>query len=134
MTTSAKIRVLVIDDDEISREYQVSVLERTGCIVHNLPTAIGATNLLLREDIQVVVLDVLMPSLPGDKLAVLLRKNRQLAGLGVVLVSSCPRAELEQIALEVNADALVGKHEIRAALPKAVAHAAHVRSMRARYY
>jgi CheY-like chemotaxis protein len=61
----------------------------------------GLTNHLINEHVEVVVLDVMMPSIRGDKLAALLRKNPALADLGVVLVSALPAAELAQLMVEV---------------------------------
>jgi DNA-binding response OmpR family regulator len=125
-----KLRVLVIDDDDLAREFLCTVLRRSGFAVFDLPSTIGATVRITRDEIQVVVLDIMMPSIRGDKLATLLRKNSQLAELGVVLVSSCPRSELEQLELDVDADAVVGKDEARTKLADAVLAASRIRKTR----
>jgi DNA-binding response OmpR family regulator len=126
-----KLRVLVIDDDDLAREFLCTVLRRGGCAVSDLPSTIGATNKITRDDIQVVVLDVMMPGIRGDKLASLLRKNDNLAQLGVVLVSSAPRSELESLTLDMSVDAVIGKDEARTKLVEAVRTAARVGSLRA---
>jgi CheY-like chemotaxis protein len=125
-----KLRVLVIDDDDLAREFLCTVLRRGGFAVFDLPSTIGATVRITRDEIQVVVLDIMMPSIRGDKLATLLRKNNQLAELGVVLVSSCPRSELDQLELDVDADAVVGKDEARTKLVDAVLAASRIRKTR----
>jgi CheY-like chemotaxis protein len=125
-----KLRVLVIDDDDLAREFLCTVLRRGGFLVFDLPSTIGATVRITRDEIQVVVLDIMMPSIRGDKLATLLRKNSHLSELGVVLVSSCPRSELDQLALEFDAEAVVGKDEARTKLVDAVTAAARVRKTR----
>lgn len=126
-TANTRTKVLVIDDDEIAREFLVGVLRRAGFHATALASPIGATKRVIDEGISVVVLDVMMPSMSGDKLANLLRKNPQLGDLGVVLVSSSPRHELEHLVKQAQADALVIKDEVHTTLASAVAHAARRR-------
>ena len=116
-------RVLVIDDDEIARELMVSILRDAAHDTFELPSPIGATQLIASRSIDVVVLDLMMPALSGDKLARMLRSNPRLRGLGIVLVSSCDIRELEDLAASVNANAVVSKRDVRTHLLSAVAKA-----------
>jgi CheY-like chemotaxis protein len=118
------IRVLVIDDDDIARMAMVDLLESAGHQVSDLPSPIGATQKLLQEQIDVVVLDVMMPSLRGDKLANLLRKNPRLQHLGVILVTGALPDELQEVAGQVEAHAVIEKARIDEALVDAVNRAA----------
>ena len=118
------IRVLVIDDDDIARMAMVDLLEAAGLQVSDLPSPIGATQKLLQEQIDVVVLDVMMPSLRGDKLANLLRKNPRLQHLGVILVTGALPDELHEVAGQVEAHAVIEKARIDEALVDAVNRAA----------
>ena len=118
------IRVLVIDDDDIARMAMVDLLESAGHHVSDLPSPIGATQKLLQEQIDVVVLDVMMPSLRGDKLANLLRKNPRLQHLGVILVTGALPDELQEVAGQVEAHAVIEKARIDEALVDAVNRAA----------
>ena len=127
MTTPDGIRVLVIDDDEIAREFMCDVLRRAGFIVDESSSTIGVTNKLVRDRVQVVVLDVMMPAIRGDKLAGLLRKNQHLRQLGVVMVSGAPRAEIEQLSAEIDPKAVISKADARRLLPDAVLKAARER-------
>jgi CheY-like chemotaxis protein len=122
------LRVLVIDDDEIAREFICDILRRAGFTAEDQASTIGLTNRLIRDHFQVVVLDVMMPTISGDKLTALLRKNDQLSHLGIVLVSSAPKDELESMAKDLGADAVVSKEEARERLATAVLHAARVRA------
>src|SRR4051795_9728494 len=110
------MKVLVVDDDEIARELLCSELERAGCEVLSLPSPIGATRVIHDEKIDVIVLDVVMPNLRGDRLAKLLRGNPRFAKLGVVLVSGESGIELQKLASAVGADAVLSKDAIRATL------------------
>ena len=110
------MKALVIDDDDIARELIVSVLENGGHETYDLPSPIGATQVILERGIEVVVLDLFMPAMSGDKLAKMLRSNPRLKSLTIVLVSSCDIAQLEAFAVSVKADAVVPKQEIRTRL------------------
>ena len=117
-------KVLVIDDDDIVRELLVSLLQDEGYDAFELPSPIGATRLLSREGIRIVVLDVMMPSMSGDKLAKMLRSNPRFGSIGIVLISGCDHEELIALAKSVNADAIVSKATVRSALLPAVARVA----------
>jgi CheY-like chemotaxis protein len=106
-------RALVIDDDEIARELVVSILRDGGYETFELSSPIGATSMISREKIELLILDIMMPGLSGDKLANMLRANPRHGQIGIVLVSSCNPAELEEVAASVRADAMVLKPEIR---------------------
>jgi CheY-like chemotaxis protein len=124
MSHKDPIRVLVIDDDDIARLAMVELLAAAGHEVSDLPSPIGATQKLLQEQIDVVVLDVMMPSLRGDKLAALLRKNPRLQHLGVILVTGALPDELEEVAGLVDAQAVIEKARIDETLVDAVNRAA----------
>jgi len=109
MPTSISRRILLIDDDDIAREFLSSLLKDAGHEVLELPSPIGATRTIINEHIDVVVLDVFMPQMDGDKSAKMLRENPRLEGLPIVLVSSCDPEQLEEIAIRVKADAVVAK-------------------------
>lgn len=122
-----KLRVLVIDDDDIVRTHLASLLTDAQHVVHALPSAIGVTRAVVTHHIDVVAIDVSMPTMSGDKLAQLLRQNPRCKDIGVVLVSSLPVDELQQLAREADADAVVSKSDARAKFVSAVEYAARVR-------
>jgi DNA-binding response OmpR family regulator len=109
-------RALVIDDDDVARELLVCTIKPAGFTTFELPSPIGATQLLLREDIRLLVLDIQMPDMSGDKLAKLLRKNEKLQSLAILLVSGADDADLGQLAAEVHADGVIHKRDIRTEL------------------
>ncbi len=113
-------RVLVIDDSEISLELMAGVLEDSGVAVVKLPGPIGATQAVIKRNIQVLVTDVNMPALPGHNLISLFRGNRRTKHVRVVLVSSLPEDQLQEIAKESGADGVVQKDSIEAELPRLV--------------
>jgi CheY-like chemotaxis protein len=118
------LRVLVIDDDDVAREIIVDVLAREGHNVSSLPSPIGATKHIVEHQIEVVVLDVMMPSMRGDKLAALLGRNPKLKNLGVVLVTSARAEDVSMLADSVSSVTIVTKDGLQADLPQAVRRAA----------
>ena len=112
-------RVLVIDDDEIVRELMCDLLRRRGCAVFDSGSPIGVTKLIVQHEIDIVVLDVMMPDISGDKLAKLLRSNPRLQQPTIVLVTSGRQEDLARLASEVAADAVVSKSEIHGELARA---------------
>jgi CheY-like chemotaxis protein len=113
-------RILLIDDDDIARELLSSLLVAAGHQVWELPSPIGATRTILSERIEIVILDIFMPQMDGDKSAKMLRENPRLHDLGIILISSCEEERLRNLADRVGADAVVPKAEARAKLVQVV--------------
>lgn len=127
-----RMRVLVIDDDDVARELLSSSLESAGHEVFELASAIGATREIFQHAIDAVVLDVMMPNINGDKLARLLRQNSRGKNLGIVLVSSRPLEELRALSAAAQADAVLQKSAIRAELGECVTRVCEQRSRETR--
>lgn len=125
-----KLNVLIVDDDDMVRTQLAGLLAKAHHNVHQLPSAIGVTRAVVQNQIDVVVIDIMMPDIPGDKLAALLRQNPRLSALGVVLVSGRPVEELEALAQQVDADAVVTKADVRTKLTHSVELAARLRKKR----
>ena len=120
-------RVLLIDDDDIAREFLAKLLSDAVHEVFELPSPIVATRTILSEGIEAVVLDVFMPDMDGDKSAKMLRENSRLADLASVLISSSEISQLEEIASRVKADAVVCKADARTTLVSTVRAALRAR-------
>lgn len=118
------LRVLVIDDDDVARDVIVDVLEQDGHQVTSLPSPIGATKHIVDQNVDVVVLDLMMPSMRGDKLATLLARNPKLKHLGVVLVTGAKLDDLSALADAMGSVAIVSKGGIQSDLLPAVRKAA----------
>lgn len=112
MTDSAAIHVLVIDDSDIAREQMADRLKQAGFTVSMLASPIGATRVIAEQAIDVVVVDVQMPSIRGDRLAALFKGNRRFAALGVILVTGANETELSQLGALAKADAVLSKGKL----------------------
>jgi CheY-like chemotaxis protein len=104
--------VVVIDDSEIGRAELSRILKDAGLQVIAIPSAIGATQVILRHQARVVVANVSMPTIRGDRLLALFRKNPRLGHLSVVLVSGQSEDELVRLRTETQADAVVSKSNL----------------------
>jgi CheY-like chemotaxis protein len=121
------MNVLIIDDSDIARELMRESLHRYGHRVLTMPSPIGATQTILRESIDVVVIDVNLPTINGDQLAKLFRKQSRLDRVGMVLVSGIDLDALEKLARESQADAVVTKNQLHEGLHEAVVKAQKAR-------
>lgn len=117
------VKILVIDDDDIARELLASTLRAAGHEIFELESSIGATRCIHEESIQAVVLDIMMPTINGDKLARMFRNGTQGEQLAIVLVSSRSQDELSKLAEAARADEVVTKARVRLDLRAAVERA-----------
>ena len=122
------MKILVIDDDDIARELLCSTLKAAGHETFELQSSIGATRCIYEQRVDAVVIDVMMPTINGDKLARVFRNNANGEQLGIVLVSSRSRSELEPLTALAQADEIVSKADVRRGLVAAVERAVERRS------
>jgi CheY-like chemotaxis protein len=107
--TSEQADVLVIDDNALNRAAIVRLLRKAGVSVISSDSAIGATRMVIRGGVSVVVADLNMPAMQGSSLLAVFRRNPRLAHIAVVLLSGVSAEELVEAASEVGADAAVSK-------------------------
>lgn len=103
------LRVLVVDDDESHLELVSRSLRGHGFEVTTSSSSLGVSNLARRLLPDVVLLDVNIPALSGDRLAPLLRQIGGSQPMRVVLFSACDVDELRSLAASVSADAWIQK-------------------------
>lgn len=111
--TTQRRKVLVIDDSDAARHAIRDLLLQADYEVLLLPSAIGATRLILQQRIEAVIVDLSMPGLSGDRLVEVLRKNARLSELIVILVSGESDADLQKIRSKVQVDAVMSKIAVK---------------------
>ena len=110
MQSDKKTSILVIDDSEIVREMVRLTLSEAGYEVHTLDTQFATAPAIIRERPALVLLDVSMPGLDGDRIVEIMRRNNGIArDTVVVLHSDKPEPELRQIANRCGADGYIQK-------------------------
>lgn len=105
-----KKRVLVVDDSEIVLEKASEALFAKGYIALTALCAKDVDRFLegdSRPD--VIIIDVMMPFLDGDRKTKMLKEDGATRDIPVLLMSSKTERELVQLALECGADGFIRK-------------------------
>ncbi|AKU91620.1 response regulator [Vulgatibacter incomptus] len=105
---SETIKVVVIDDDPLQLELVSRLIGPLGFEVITIESPIGATNIVRRAAPDVVLLDVNIPTLPGEQLMELMR-NHAPKHTKFAFYSSADELELRRLAMAVGADGWIQK-------------------------
>lgn len=108
-TDGIAARVFVLDDSPVSLTFVRLLLEEHGYRVHTFDSPLGITKEVMRHRPDLVLVDINMPSITGDKVCRLIRSASATREVVVLLYSSLPQAELEQIARAAGADGVIVK-------------------------
>jgi DNA-binding response OmpR family regulator len=100
-------KALVVDDDPIILESVRGRLEAMGFDVITQEKSLGTAQLFVEKRPDLVIMDINMPMIQGDKLIAILR--RELTSAVVVIHSSKPAQELSEIARRTGADGYIAK-------------------------
>ena len=106
--TPRRRKILVVDDSEIVREMVSIELEERGFTVVVMESPLGFTSALKREQPDLVLMDVSMPALQGDKLVDLANRSGT-PGCPIVLHSDRPEAELQTLVKNCGASGYIRK-------------------------
>jgi two-component system, OmpR family, response regulator RegX3 len=98
--------VLVVEDEESYREALSFLLEREGFEVSLAETGPDALATFEREGADIVLLDVMLPGLPGTEVC---RQLRQVSHVPVIMVSARDEEVDKVVGLELGADDYVTK-------------------------
>jgi two-component system, OmpR family, response regulator RegX3 len=99
-------RVLVVEDEESYRDALSFLLEREGFEVSLAETGPDALATFERDGADIVLLDVMLPGLPGTEVC---RQIRKLSQVPVIMVSARDEEIDKVIGLELGADDYVTK-------------------------
>jgi DNA-binding response OmpR family regulator len=102
------LRVLIVDDDARQLDLVERTLRADGIEVMACSSPIGATNLIVSFMPRIVLVDVHIPALSGDRLIAISRKWVPPSTL-FVLYSASDEARLRGLAKEVGADGWISK-------------------------
>lgn len=102
-------KILVIDDELESREMVKQALEGDH-EVFMVENWVHVADYIFKYDIDLILMDVNMPGLKGDKLTeILMRQSKTSKPLKIVLFSALDEAELKEKVKEVNAKGYILK-------------------------
>ena len=101
-----KRKLLVADDEEMIREAVASYLESQGYQVFRAENGEEAMNILKREPISLVILDLMLPDLPGEEVCVRIRKQSRVP----IIMLTAKNVEYDMIhGLDLGADDYITK-------------------------
>ena len=103
------LKVLIVDDDPTVLAVTRALLEDLGYEVTVRNEALGTTAVILREQPDVVLLDIEMPALSGDKLMHLVANRRELRGVSFILHSGARAQDLQRLTEETGALGAIAK-------------------------
>lgn len=106
--TKEPLRVLVVDDDNTQLELVERTLKADGIEVMTCSSPIGVTNQIVSFNPRIVLVDVNIPALSGDRLIGISRKWAP-AGTLFVLYSASDEGRLRGLSREVGADGWISK-------------------------
>jgi CheY-like chemotaxis protein len=101
-------KILIIDDSEVVREVARFVLEAQGHEVTELSSAFGSSQTLNKLRPDLVLIDVEMPGLRGDKVVEVVL-NHKLHRCPIVFYSDRPEAELRELVARTGATGYIRK-------------------------
>ena len=104
-----KKRILLLDDSTITLEMEKAVLEDRGYKV-----AIASNLLEFQKELdvfqpEVILTDLMMPDISGKDIVRVLKQDFHTEKIPIILFSSKPDDELEQIAEQAGADGFLSK-------------------------
>jgi DNA-binding response OmpR family regulator len=117
------LRVLIIDDDQQQLAMLERLLRSEGFTVETSSSPIGVSNQVRRFGPNVVLIDVNIPALSGDKLVSVIRRNAESEMMRLVLFSAADEDELRRRAREVGADGWLKKSFDATRLARDLRHA-----------
>lgn len=102
-------RILIVDDDPAHLTSTKGILEEEGYEVFTHDQPFGSTNLIAQLEPDLVLLDVNMPALSGEKLAAVYRANTRIRSSRVMLYSSNDEDALREASRRLQLDGYICK-------------------------
>jgi class 3 adenylate cyclase len=103
-TPPARATVLVVDDDDANRDVLGRRLTRLGYGVIEAADGAAALEVLARESVDLVLLDLMMPVMDGFAVLERRRDDERLGAIPVVMISALDQVEHVARCIELGAD------------------------------
>lgn len=104
---AAPAKILCLDDNHTMLQLLQRVFERAGYQVFTASSFAVIHDMIFLEGVSVLLCDVCLPGMQGDKICRLLKKT--MPKLKIILFSNTPSDKLEKLAVKAKADAWLSK-------------------------
>lgn len=101
-----KIKILIVEDDESIRDILHAFIQQNGYLVVSASDGMEGYDLFVRENPQLVVLDIMMPRMNGYDL---LTKIRRLSETPVILLTALGKEQEQARGFDLQADDYIVK-------------------------
>lgn len=101
-------KILVIDDDPVARNLYTNALQKAGFEAIGTERVIGITPQINEFAPDIILLDVMMPAVSGDKIVNILKQSIR-SNPAIILLSNKSEDELKKLMTECGADDYVLK-------------------------
>ncbi|MCK4738725.1 MAG: response regulator [Deltaproteobacteria bacterium] len=102
-------KILIIDDSDLALKQSKDILEEANFEVLTRKTPLGVSVMIRLEQPNLILLDLNMPVMPGNKLVELLKSNRSIKHIPIFLLSMSSSEELKSVAKDCGADGFICK-------------------------
>lgn len=102
-------RVLVVDDEMMNRDLIAKILNKEGYDVLEASHGKEALEILDRDKIDLVLMDLMMPIMDGFEAIEMIRKLRCYDALPLIAVTALDDKQTHQRALQLGADRCISK-------------------------
>jgi CheY-like chemotaxis protein len=109
MRNDLGLRVLLAEDDAVSRFAAARMLQRLGCVVREVENGLAALEALLQEEFDIVLMDIQMPMLDGVQAVRIIRSDPEFLSVSDIPVVALT-AYAEDGDMEHFADAGMDMH------------------------
>lgn len=106
-------KALVVDNNPVVLRAISAILEQEGCDVKSAPNGLEALNLLKSYTPDVVFTDLVMPHVDGEQLCKIIRNNKKLCGIFLVVVSGIALDDFTTILEEKYYDLCITKGNLK---------------------
>ena len=105
-----KQRILIVDDSELVLAMATDALVKAGYEVLSAQNGLEANSFIFSsQKPDLIILDVMLPMLDGNKKAKLLREKDFSSNIPILLISSKSEDEMRRLTLESGADGYIRK-------------------------
>jgi len=101
--------VLVVEDDEMSRELLHKRVSRAGYHVESVEDGQAAINFLTKKTVDLVLLDIMMPGLSGFEVLEHIKQDDALKNISVIMISALDDRENIEKCLRLGAEDYITK-------------------------